>query len=58
MIDEKLVIPGLVALKEDYLMCRCDVNLAVIDRAIELLKEKDNLILELQKRLEKYCVKD
>lgn len=57
MIDEKLVIPGLAALKEDYLMCRCGVNSAVIDRAIELLKEKDNLILELQKRLENYCVK-
>ena len=58
MIDEKLVIPGLAALKEEYLMCRCSVNSAVIDRAIELLKEKDNLILELQKRLENHCVKE
>lgn len=41
-IDEKLVIVGLAALKEDYLMRRCGVNSAVIDRAIELLKEQEH----------------
>ena len=51
MIDGKLVIPGLAALKEDYLLCKCGVNVNVIDRAIELLKEKDRIISALQSDL-------
>ena len=41
MIDRRLVVTGLAALKQDYLMRKCGVNSAVIDRAIELLKEQE-----------------
>ena len=51
MIDERLVIPGLAALKQDYIMFKCNINPSVIDRAIELLKGKDNQIHEMEIKL-------
>jgi hypothetical protein len=40
-MDRVLVIKGLAALKEDYLMGKCGVNSVVIDEAIRLLKENE-----------------
>jgi len=37
-MDRAIVIVGLAALKEDYLMGKCRTNSVVIDEAIRLLK--------------------
>ena len=52
MSDERLVITGLSLMKEDYLARGCYVNPHIIDRAIELLNEKGELAIELQKQVD------